>query len=186
VLNSERLAIASLFVLVKKLHLHSEPHSNSLSFSTLQISTATHYYVDPMCQPSTFFPSKPISFLSTFLPRRSEICPAAPSSVHLPRWRSPHLFLPRRRNRASSTRPPAPPPTYVFEPRYGDATLLCRRLRAATSQAPVSPRLLIYELMNFVMCDTLRFVTQLSFHSFFIHTFKFVICDKFFILHPHR
>jgi hypothetical protein len=42
------------------------------------------------------------------------------------------------------------------------------------------------ELMNFVMCDTLRFVTQLSFHSFFIHTFKFVICDKFFILHPHR
>jgi hypothetical protein len=42
------------------------------------------------------------------------------------------------------------------------------------------------ELMNFVMCDTLRFVTQLSFHAFFIHTFKFVICDKFFILHPHR
>jgi hypothetical protein len=42
------------------------------------------------------------------------------------------------------------------------------------------------ELMNFVMCDTLRFVTQLSFHPFFIHTFKFVICDKFFILHPHR
>jgi hypothetical protein len=30
--------------------------------------------------------------------------------------------------------------------------------------------------MNFVMCDTLRFVTQLSFHSFFIYTFKFVIC----------
>jgi hypothetical protein len=42
------------------------------------------------------------------------------------------------------------------------------------------------ELMNFVMCDTLRFVTQLSFHSFFIHTFKFVKCDRFFILHPHR
>jgi hypothetical protein len=42
------------------------------------------------------------------------------------------------------------------------------------------------ELMNFVMCDTLRFVTRLSFHLFFIHTFKFVICDKFFILHPHR
>jgi hypothetical protein len=37
------------------------------------------------------------------------------------------------------------------------------------------------ELMNFVMCDTLRFVTQLSFHPFFIHTFKFVIYDKFFI-----
>jgi hypothetical protein len=31
------------------------------------------------------------------------------------------------------------------------------------------------ELMNFAMCDTLRFVTQLSFRSFFIHTFKFVI-----------
>jgi hypothetical protein len=42
------------------------------------------------------------------------------------------------------------------------------------------------ELMNFVMCGTLRFVTQLSFHPFFIHTFKFVICDKFFILHSHR
>jgi hypothetical protein len=42
------------------------------------------------------------------------------------------------------------------------------------------------ELMNFVMCNTLRFATQLSFHSFFIHTFKFVICDKNFILHPHR
>jgi hypothetical protein len=42
------------------------------------------------------------------------------------------------------------------------------------------------ELMNFVMCDTLRFMTQLSFHPFFIHTFKFVICDIFFILHPHR
>jgi hypothetical protein len=42
------------------------------------------------------------------------------------------------------------------------------------------------ELMNFVMCDKLRFVTQSSFHSFFIHIFKFVICDKFFILHPHR
>jgi hypothetical protein len=42
------------------------------------------------------------------------------------------------------------------------------------------------ELMNFVMCETLRFVTQLSFHPFFIHTFKFVICDKFFIFHPHR
>jgi hypothetical protein len=42
------------------------------------------------------------------------------------------------------------------------------------------------ELMNFVMCDTLRFVTQLSFRSFFIHTFKFVICDTFFILHLHR
>jgi hypothetical protein len=42
------------------------------------------------------------------------------------------------------------------------------------------------ELKNFVMCDTLRFVTQLSFHSFFINTFKFVVCDKFFILHAHR
>jgi hypothetical protein len=42
------------------------------------------------------------------------------------------------------------------------------------------------ELMNFVTCDTLWFVTQLSFHLFFIHTFKFVICDKFFILHPHK
>jgi hypothetical protein len=42
------------------------------------------------------------------------------------------------------------------------------------------------ELMNFVMCDTLRIVTQLSFHPFFNHTFKFVICDKIFILHPHR
>jgi hypothetical protein len=41
------------------------------------------------------------------------------------------------------------------------------------------------ELMNFVLCDKLRFVTQLSFHSFFIHTLKFVTCDKFFILHPH-
>jgi hypothetical protein len=29
-------------------------------------------------------------------------------------------------------------------------------------------------------------LTQLSFHPFFIHTFKFVICDKFFILHPDR
>jgi hypothetical protein len=28
------------------------------------------------------------------------------------------------------------------------------------------------ELMNFVTCDTLRFVTQFSFHPFFIHTFK--------------
>jgi hypothetical protein len=44
----------------------------------------------------------------------------------------------------------------------------------------------IVELMNFVMCDTLRFVTQLSFHSFFIHTFKFVICEQSCILHPHR
>jgi hypothetical protein len=42
------------------------------------------------------------------------------------------------------------------------------------------------ELMNFVMCDTLRFVTQLWCFPFFIHIFKFVICDKFFILHPHR
>jgi hypothetical protein len=44
----------------------------------------------------------------------------------------------------------------------------------------------IDELMNFVLCDTLRFVTQLPFHPFFVHTFKFVICDKIFILHPHR
>jgi hypothetical protein len=43
------------------------------------------------------------------------------------------------------------------------------------------------ELKNFVMCDTLRFVTQLSFHSFFIHTFKFVICDKFsFFIHKMK
>jgi hypothetical protein len=42
------------------------------------------------------------------------------------------------------------------------------------------------ELMNFVMCDTLRFVTQLSFHPFFIHTFKFFICDKCFILHKMK
>jgi hypothetical protein len=42
------------------------------------------------------------------------------------------------------------------------------------------------ELMNFLMCDTLRFVTQLSFHPLFIHTFRFDICDKFFILHPHK
>jgi hypothetical protein len=42
------------------------------------------------------------------------------------------------------------------------------------------------ELKNFVMCDTLRCVTQLSLHSFFIHTFRFVMCDKVFILHSHR
>jgi hypothetical protein len=42
------------------------------------------------------------------------------------------------------------------------------------------------ELMIFLMCDTLRFVTRLSFHPFFIHTFKCITCDKIFILHPHR
>jgi hypothetical protein len=40
------------------------------------------------------------------------------------------------------------------------------------------------ELMNFVMCDTLRFVTQLSFHPFFIHTLSLSYVTNFsFFIH---
>jgi hypothetical protein len=43
-----------------------------------------------------------------------------------------------------------------------------------------------FELMNFVICDTLRFVTQLWFHSSsFIHL-SLSYVTNFFILHPHR